>query len=79
MLQQKSAWYSEMQQQHNRQDLISFLMFSMQDLNVTFTLPDKSSFVVELNKQIPVKASATLADSVTLYINNKFIKCGTKH
>lgn len=46
-------------------------------LNVSFTLPVKSSFVTEINKQITVKASATLADSVTLYINNKYIKSGT--
>ncbi len=45
-------------------------------LNVTFTLPSKSSFVTELNKQVVIDASATLADSVSLYINNEFIKSG---
>ncbi len=45
-------------------------------LNVTFTLPVKSSFVTDINKQIIIKASATFADSVSLYINNNFIKSG---
>ncbi len=53
-----------------------FLNVFQPGLNVTFTLPVKSSFVAELYKQIPVSASATLADSVSLYINNKFIKSG---
>jgi len=53
-----------------------FLNVFQAGLNVTFTLPVKSSFVAELYKQIPVSASATLADSVSLYINNKFIKSG---
>ena len=51
-----------------------FIKVFQAGLNVTFTLPVKSSFVAELYKQIPVKASATLADSLSLYINNKFIK-----
>jgi hypothetical protein len=46
-------------------------------LNVTFTLPVKSSFVAERYSLIQVNAAATLADSVSLYINNKFIKSGT--
>jgi hypothetical protein len=46
-------------------------------LNATFTLPVNSSFVTELHKQIIVSASASLADSVSLYINNIFIKSGT--
>lgn len=54
-----------------------FLDVFQAGLNVTFTLPLKTSFVTELNKQIIIKASATLADSVSLYINNKFIKSGT--
>ena len=45
-------------------------------LNVTFILPAKSSFVTDINRQIIINASATLADSVSLYINNKFIKSG---
>jgi 1,4-alpha-glucan branching enzyme len=45
-------------------------------LNVIFTLPVKSSFVTDILKQIIIKASATLADSVSLYINNNFIKSG---
>jgi glycosidase len=54
-----------------------FLDVFQAGLNVTFTLPVKSSFVAELYKQIPVSASATLADSLSLYINNRFIKSGT--
>jgi glycosidase len=54
-----------------------FLNVFQAGLNVTFTLPVKSSFVAEIYKQISVSASATLADSVSLYINNKFIKSGT--
>jgi pullulanase/glycogen debranching enzyme len=46
-------------------------------LNASFTLPSKSSFVTEIYKNIPVNGSATMADSVSLYINNKFIKSGT--
>ncbi len=61
--------------QQTRPDI--FLNVFQQGLNVTFTLPVKSSFVAELYKQIPVSASATLADSISLYINNNFIKSGT--
>jgi len=61
--------------QQTRPDI--FLDVFQIGLNVTFTLPVKSSFVAELNKQISISASATLADSVSLYINNKFIKSGT--
>lgn len=60
--------------QQTRPDI--FLNVFQAGLNVTFTLPVKSSFVAELYKQIQVSASATLADSVSLYINNKFIKSG---
>ena len=45
-------------------------------LNVAFTLPLETSLVSELNKQINIEASATLADSITLFINNKYIKSG---
>jgi len=41
-----------------------------------FILPEKFSFVTGLNNEIPVKAAATNADSVSLYINNVFIKSG---
>ncbi len=61
--------------QQTRPDI--FLNVFQAGLNVTFTLPVKSSFVAELYKQIPVSASATLADSISLYINNNFIKSGT--
>lgn len=60
--------------QQTRPDL--FLDVFQAGLNVAFTLPVKTSFVTELNKQIIFKASATLADSVSLYINNQFIKSG---
>jgi glycosidase len=45
-------------------------------LNTAFSLPDKSSLIVNLNAKIPVKAAATLDDSVSLYINSKWIKKG---
>jgi len=45
-------------------------------LNTTFILPEKSSLILNLNAKIPVKAAATLDDSVSLYINNKWIKKG---
>lgn len=45
-------------------------------LNLRFTLPEKSSFVAELNEQIAVNVAATEADSVSLFINNKYIKRG---
>jgi hypothetical protein len=60
--------------QQTRPDI--FLNVFQVGLNVTFTLPVKTSLVAELNKQMSVSASATLADSVSLYINNKFIKSG---
>jgi hypothetical protein len=43
-------------------------------LNCTFTLPSKTSLVVEKNRVINISVSATLADSLSLYINNQFIK-----
>ena len=46
-------------------------------LATTFTLPEKSSYIVRLNGKIPVKAVATLDDSVSLFINNKWIKKGS--
>ncbi len=45
-------------------------------LNVTFNLPAKYSFVTGLSDQILIQASATMADSVSLYINDQFIKSG---
>lgn len=45
-------------------------------LNATFTVPEKFSLVASLNDLIPVRAAASMADSVTLYINNKYIKSG---
>jgi hypothetical protein len=45
-------------------------------LNTTFTLPEKPSLIVNLNAKIPIKAAATLDDSVSLFINNKWIKKG---
>jgi len=46
-------------------------------INATFTLPEKSSLIAELNETIPVKAAATGADSITLYVNNKYLLSGT--
>ena len=44
-----------------------------------FILPEKVSFVTGLNRKIPVKAAATYADSISLYINDVFIKSGKTH
>ncbi len=46
-------------------------------LNATFTLPVKSSLVAELNDQIAVQAAATAADSVSLFINDNWVKHGS--
>ena len=53
-----------------------FLTVYQLKLNAAFVLPEKNSLVAELNQHIPVKAAATLADSVSLYIGNNFIKSG---
>jgi glycosidase len=45
-------------------------------LNTSFILPEKNSLIVNLYAAIPVKAAASNADSVSLYINNKWIKKG---
>mgnify|MGYP000165085870 CR=1 FL=1 len=47
-------------------------------LNVVFTLPEKYSFVTEPGTLIKVSASATNADSVSLFINNTYRKSGNK-
>ena len=46
-------------------------------LNVLITKPEASSVVTELNKPVSISASATTADSISLYINNKFIESGS--
>lgn len=46
-------------------------------LNVSITSPVKNTIVAELNKQYLIRASSTLADSVSLYINDIFIKSGS--
>jgi glycosidase len=46
-------------------------------LNAKFLIPEKSSLVTGLNEAIPVKASATGADSITLYLNGVYLKSGT--
>jgi len=43
-------------------------------LNVHITSPSQSSLVIDLNDTIVVSASATLADSISLFINDGFIK-----
>jgi 1,4-alpha-glucan branching enzyme len=53
-----------------------FIEVFQSGLNVTISLPEKSSLIAELSDQIPIKASATNADSVSLYINSRFIKSG---
>jgi 1,4-alpha-glucan branching enzyme len=45
-------------------------------LNIKFSLPATSSFIAELNDDIPLKADASNADSVSLFINKKYIKKG---
>jgi hypothetical protein len=61
--------------QQTRPDL--FIDVFQAGLNVSITVPSKNSFVTEIYTPFSIKASATLADSVSLYINNKFIKSGT--
>lgn len=46
-------------------------------LNAVITLPEKINLVTELNSRIIVKVSATLADSLSLYINKKYRKSGS--
>ena len=46
-------------------------------LNASFALPEKPSLIAELNETIPIKAVAAGADSLTLYVNNKYLKSGT--
>ncbi len=46
-------------------------------LNAVFTQPVKSSMILELNASMPVQAAATMADSVSLYINNSFTRTGS--
>jgi glycosidase len=53
-----------------------FLDIYQAGLNATFILPDKPSLVAELNSNIIIKAAATSADSISLYVNNQFIKSG---
>ncbi|HOK73804.1 MAG TPA: alpha-amylase family glycosyl hydrolase [Bacteroidales bacterium] len=45
-------------------------------LNVIFTLPERFSVVIEKNSLLGVSASATNADSISLYINNQYRKSG---
>lgn len=53
-----------------------FLNVYTLSLNTSFILPEKNSLIVNLNATIPVKAASSNADSVSLYINNKWIKKG---
>ena len=45
-------------------------------LNVVFTLPERFSVIVEKNDLVGISASATDADSVSLYVNNQYRKSG---
>ncbi|NMC40373.1 MAG: Por secretion system protein, partial [Bacteroidales bacterium] len=47
-----------------------------QGLNVIFTLPEKYSLIAEPSEELRISASATNADSVSLYLNGKYIKGG---
>jgi glycosidase len=46
-------------------------------LNIRFSIPDEFSVVAELNDRINIKAVASMTDSVTLYINDEYIKSST--
>jgi len=54
-----------------------FISVFQTGLNSTFTIPEKFSLIAELNDEIPLKAAASSADSITLYINNEYITSGT--
>ncbi len=54
-----------------------FISVFQTGLNSTFTIPEKFSLIAELNDEISVKAAASSADSITLYINNEYITSGT--
>ena len=45
-------------------------------LNVSITHPFLYSMVVDPGSEISVSAAATMADSITLYINDRFLKSG---
>lgn len=45
-------------------------------INATFQLPEKPSLVVEKDDIIPVKVAASLADSISLYINGAYKESG---
>ena len=45
-------------------------------INATFQLPEKPSLVVEKDDIIPVKVAASLADSISLYINDVYKEGG---
>ena len=53
-----------------------FLTVYKLNLQTTFVTPQTRSVIVSLNGQIPVNAAATMADSISLYMNNKFLKRG---
>lgn len=54
-----------------------FVEVFKEGLNINLISPEKYSLVVELNEQIEVLASASLSDSVSLFIDNTFITSGT--
>jgi len=53
-----------------------FLNVYQPSLKTSFVLPEQNSLIVRLNATIPVKAAATDADSVSLFINSRWIKKG---
>jgi hypothetical protein len=70
-----SAWFSEMPREtQTRPDI--FIDVFQAGLNVSITHPFLYSMVVDPGSEISVSAAATMADSITLYINDRFLKSG---
>ena len=53
-----------------------FLDVFTQGLNTLILLPLKSQMIVNPGQTIPIKAVATMADSISLYVNDQFVKSG---
>ncbi len=51
-----------------------FITVFASGLNVQFKLPVSNVFVSEFGKQVKVNAAAASADSVSLYVNNQYVK-----
>jgi glycosidase len=59
--------------QANKQTIDLFVEVFEPGLNIKINSPEQSSLVVEMNDTIHVNASATAADSLSLYINGDFV------